>query len=145
MHFIYTISYIHVIMWDVLIPFHTGCIPCKTHAGGSPVGPQMSADLLCWHTPKVYIFKEPCAEICISLRQFTKEYSIGYIHTVTPTGKLTPRRRSSGRVQKKSNLPPAPTSIRITFLVMQHQYEISHVVPPFFPCQSEWNQCTVCK
>ena len=37
--------------------------------------------------------------------------------------------------RQKSNLPSAVTSLCITFLIMQHQYETSHAVPLFSPCQ----------
>ena len=73
-----------------------GCIPCKTDAGGTPVTPQVYAKVEGRCTPEVQRSKEPCIDICILLRQCAKEYSLGNIQAVTPTGKVTPHRRSSG-------------------------------------------------
>ena len=73
-----------------------GCIPCKTHAGVTPVAHHVYATLEGWRTPEVRRSKEPCAEIAVLLHQYAKEYRLGYIHAATPTRKLTPRRRSSG-------------------------------------------------
>ena len=38
------------------------------------------------------------------------------------------------RVRKKSNLPPAVTSLRTTVLIIQHRSEVSHI-PPFSHAQ----------
>ena len=56
-----------------------GCLPCKAHAGVTPVAPQVYAKDEGWHTPVAQRSKQPLS-----------------IHAATPTGKLTPRRRSSG-------------------------------------------------
>ena len=73
-----------------------GCITCKPHAGGTPVASLVYAKAEGWRAPEVQRSKEPCAEICFLLRLYAKDYSLGYIHAATPTGKLTPRRRSLG-------------------------------------------------
>ena len=58
---------------------HSGCIPCKTHAGVAPVALQVYAKVEGWRTPEVQRSKELCLEICILLRQYAKEYSLSYI------------------------------------------------------------------
>ena len=73
-----------------------GCIPCKFHAGVTPLAPELYAKVEGWRTPEVKESKEPCVEICILLLQNAKEYSLGYIHAATPTRILTPRRRFLG-------------------------------------------------
>ena len=71
-------------------------IPCKPHAGGTPVAPQVYANVGSWRTPERQRSKELCIEICILSLQYAKEYSFGYIHAITPTRKLTPLWISSG-------------------------------------------------
>ena len=73
-----------------------GCIPCKTHAGVMSVAPQVQDKVEGWRTPKVQRSNEICVQICILLRQYAKEYSLGYFHATTKTGKLAPSWRSSG-------------------------------------------------
>ena len=73
-----------------------GCIPCKAHAGGTPVALQVYANKIGWHTSEAQRSKEPCMEVSIFLRQYANEYTLGNIYAVTPTGKLTPCRRSAG-------------------------------------------------
>ena len=73
-----------------------GCIPCTTHAGGTPVVSQVYANVEGWRTLEVQRSKEPCVEICMLLRQYAKEYTLGYMYAATTTGKLAPRQRSSG-------------------------------------------------
>ena len=77
-------------------PCGLGCIPCKPHAGGTPVASQVYAKVEGWRTPEVQRLKEPCAEICVLLRPYAKDDSLGKVHAATPTGKLAPHRRSSG-------------------------------------------------
>ena len=69
---------------------------CKTHAVAMPAAPHVYAKVEGCHTPEVQRSKEPSVEIYIIIHQYTKEYSLGYIHAVMPTGKLTPHRRSLG-------------------------------------------------
>ena len=73
-----------------------GCIQCKTHAWGTPVAPQVYNKVESWRTPEVQRSKEPCVEICILLRQYAKQYNLGYIHATTQTRKRIQRRSSSG-------------------------------------------------
>ena len=72
------------------------CIPCRTHAGGTPVTPLVYANFEGWHTPEAQRSKGPCVEVAILLRQYAKEHILSYIHAATPTGKLTPSWTSSG-------------------------------------------------
>ena len=65
-------------------PLTPGCIQCKPHAGGTPVASQVYAKVEGWRTPEVQRSKEPCAEICVLLRPYAKDYSLG---------KCTPLRR----------------------------------------------------
>ena len=71
-----------------------GCIPCISHSRGTPLVPQVYANVEGWRTPEVQRSEELCVEVCILIGQHAKEYNLGYIHVATPTGKLTPRRRS---------------------------------------------------
>ena len=66
-----------------LTPVPPGCIPCRTHAGVTPVDPQVYAKVEGWRTPEVQRSKGLYVEICILLRQHAKEYSLGYIHAAT--------------------------------------------------------------
>ena len=36
-----------------MVPIKPGCIPCKTHAGGTPVAPQVYVNVGGWRTPEV--------------------------------------------------------------------------------------------
>ena len=63
---------------------------------GTPVAPQVHAEVEGWRRPKVQRSKEPSVEMCALVRQYAKEHSLGYIDAATATGKLTPRQRSSG-------------------------------------------------
>ena len=72
------------------------CIPCRTHAGSTPVTPLVYSNFEGWRTPEVQRSKGPCVEITILLRQYAKEHRLSYIHAATPIGKLTPRRKFSG-------------------------------------------------
>ena len=49
---------------------------------------------------------------------------------------------SEAESRKKLNLPPAAYSVCKTFLIIQHRYEVYHVVPPFYPCQMALFPCT---
>ena len=42
-----------------------GCIPCKTHAGGTPVAPQVYSIVGGWRTPEMQTPKEPCFKMWI--------------------------------------------------------------------------------
>jgi len=53
-------------------------IPCKTYAGGTPVTPQVYANVEGWRTLEVQRSKEPYVEICTILRENAKEYSLGF-------------------------------------------------------------------
>ena len=79
-----------------LLRLRARCIPCKPHAGGTPVASQVYAKVKGWRSHEVQRSKEPCAEICFLLPPRAKDYSLGNIHAATPMGKLTPRRRSWG-------------------------------------------------
>ena len=72
-------------------PFVLGCIPGKTLTGGTPVIPQVYANIEGWRTPEVQRSKDLCVEVCILLRQYAKDYTLGYTHAAAPTGKLTQR------------------------------------------------------
>ena len=61
------------------------------HFGNTPVAPQVYANVGGWRTPEVQRSKEPFIELWIFLRQYAKDYDLGYIQTATPTGKLTAR------------------------------------------------------
>ena len=43
-------------------PVRPGCILCKTHAGCTPVAPQVYANVRGWRTPEVQRSEEPCVE-----------------------------------------------------------------------------------
>ena len=73
-----------------------GCIPCKTHAGGMPLAPQMHARAEGLHAPEVQRLKELCIEICIQLYQYVEQYNLGSIHTAMLTRRLAPCQRSLG-------------------------------------------------
>ena len=66
------------------IQLHPGCIPRKPHTRGTPVAPQVYTNVEGWHTLEV------------PLCQCAKGNNLGYIHTTTLTGKLTPYWRSLG-------------------------------------------------
>ena len=61
------------------------CMPAKPHERGTPVAHQVYAKVEGWRTLKVQRSKKPCIMICILFRQYAKEYSLGYIHSATPT------------------------------------------------------------
>ena len=63
-----------------------GCIPCKTHAGVTPVL-KVGVHLRCKDQ------KNGASRFAF---YYAKEYCLGYIYAATPTRKLTPRQRSSG-------------------------------------------------
>ena len=44
-----------------------------------PVAPQVYANNEGWRTPEAQRWKEPCMEVCIFLRQYAKEYTLGYL------------------------------------------------------------------
>ena len=69
------------------------CIPCKTHAGVPPVARQVYAKVTGWWCKDR---KNPVSRFALNYASTTNEYSLGHIHAATPTGKLTPCRRSSG-------------------------------------------------
>ena len=58
-----------------------------THAGGTPVIPHVYANVEGWRTLEVQRSKEQCVEISILLRQYAKEYILGYIYAATPKSK----------------------------------------------------------
>ena len=70
--------------------YKPGCIPCKTHAGVTPVAPQVYAKVEGLRTPEVQRSKEPFIEIYILLRQQAKEYSLSNIQA-DRTANSTPK------------------------------------------------------
>ena len=60
----------------------------QSHAGVTPIDPQMYAKVEGWRTPEVQRSKGLHIEICILLRQHAKEYSFGYIHAVRESNSM---------------------------------------------------------
>ena len=48
----------------------------KTHAGSTPVAPQVYTNVEHWHASEMQRSQEPCSKVCILLCQYTKRYSI---------------------------------------------------------------------
>ena len=52
------------------------------------MAPQVYAKVEGWRTSEVHRLTEQCVDICNLLSQYAKEYSIGHVHAIKPTGKL---------------------------------------------------------
>ena len=62
------------------MPFQPECIPCRTHAGRTPVTPLVYANFEGWRALEAQRSKGPCVKITILLRQDAKEHRVSYIH-----------------------------------------------------------------